>query len=265
MTAAPPLTASPRPLALVTGGAKRVGRAASLALARAGCDILITYHTHGDAAKRVIEECIASGASATGCRAIELNLDNLEAVDQLASRLANDLPRLDVLVLNASTYDRTPMASLTGEQLLSAYRINCASGAILCARLGPLLQRSSLRFGGAIIAMADIHSLGEHGLPRARDFLAYSLSKAAIVELVRGLARELAPRVRVNAIAPGVIAWPDSGHESDAASQASYLSKVPLDRAGTPEDAADLIRWLALESNYITGQTIRLDGGRSLI
>ncbi|MFN7020976.1 MAG: SDR family oxidoreductase [Phycisphaerales bacterium] len=265
MTNARDMAGAARPLALITGGARRVGRAVTLSLARAGCDPIITYRTGGAEAAGVIAECVRLGASPVCAAAFELDLDDLGAVERLAANLARDRSWLDVLVLNASSYERTPLETLTAEQLMSAFRVNCASGALLAARLAPLLRRSILPFGGAVIGMADIHSLGEHGQPRARDFLAYSLSKAGVVELVRSLARELAPSVRVNAIAPGVVAWPDSGHESDAPAQAAYLSKVPLGRAGTPEDAAELVRWLALESNYITGQTIRIDGGRSLI
>ena len=170
-----------------------------------------------------------------------------------------------MLVLNASSYQRSPLAALDAAQLTSAYAVNAASAAILCSRLVPLLGRSPLPSRAAIVAMCDIHALGEHGLPRSRDFLAYAMSKAALAELVRTLARELAPRIRVNGVAPGVVAWPESGHESDAAAQQSYLSKVPLARAGTPEDAAETIRWLALDAAYITGEIVRLDGGRNML
>jgi pteridine reductase len=116
-----------------------------------------------------------------------------------------------------------------------------------------------------MVAMCDIHALGEHGLPRSHEYLAYAMSKAALAEMVRSLARELAPRVRVNAVAPGVAAWPESGRESDKAAQQAYLSKVPLARAGTPEECAEVVRWLALEATYLTGEIIRFDGGRNML
>lgn len=170
-----------------------------------------------------------------------------------------------MLIHNASTYDRTPLDSLTADQALAAYRVNALAPLLLSAGLAPLLSRSNLRHGGAIVAMCDIHALGEHGLPRSRDFAAYAMSKAALAEMVRTLARELAPRVRVNGVAPGVAAWPDSGHESDAASQSAYLSRVPLARAGTAEEAAEVVRWLALDATYLTGEIIRVDGGRNML
>jgi pteridine reductase len=101
------------------------------------------------------------------------------------------------------------------------------------------------------------------GRPR-KDFAAYAMSKAALVEMVHCLARDLAPQVRVNAIAPGVIAWPEAGYESDPIDQAKYVRRIPLGRAGTPEDAAKVVRWLAFEATYITGEVIRVDGGRWL-
>jgi pteridine reductase len=259
------VSAAPRPIVLITGAARRVGRAAAIALAHAGCDILITFRESKSEADATINDCIAAGASSSVSRAVPLDLDDLDAVHRFAPTLGPTLGRLDVLVLNASTYTRTPLESLTSDQLMSAFRVNAAAGALLAAGFAPLLQRSTLPARGAIVAMADIHALGEHGLPRSRDFLAYSMSKAAVMELVRTLARELAPKVRVNAVAPGVVAWPESGHESDTAAQQAYLSKVPLARAGTPEDAAAVIKWLALDATYITGEVIRLDGGRNMV
>lgn len=254
-----------RPLALITGGAKRIGRAATLGLARSGCDVLVTYRGSRDGAEGTIAEAVALGASAVASRALAVDLDDLGATEKFAAGLAAQLPRLDVLVLNASTYERTPLESLSADQLTGAFRVNAASAALLASRLAPKLSASTRIGGGAIVAMCDIHAMGEHGLPRTRDFLAYAMSKAAIAEMVRSLARELAPKVRVNGIAPGVVAWPERGYESDAAAQQLYLAKVPLGRAGTPEDAAEVIRWLALDATYVTGEIIRLDGGRNMV
>jgi pteridine reductase len=252
-------------VALITGGAKRVGRATTLALAAAGCDIVVTYRESRAEADSVIRDAVSLGASAHACRAIPLDLGSLDTVSQLGGALAAETPRLDVLVLNASAYERSPLDSLRPDHLLDAFRINAASPALLASHLAPKLAESPLPGGGAIVAMCDIHAMGEHGLPRSRDFLAYAMSKAALAELVRTLARELAPRVRVNGVAPGVVAWPETGYESDRAAQEAYLSRVPLARAGTPEDAAAAVKWLALDATYITGEILRLDGGRNLV
>lgn len=241
-----------RPIAVVTGGAKRVGRAICGRLAEAGCDVVLTYRTSDTAAKRAADEL--------GGRAIELDLNDLDAVVRTGEALARDLPRIDVLVHNASVYGPTPFEELTPAQALEHYQVNALAPALLTKALADRLGASTLPAGGAVVAMCDIHAMGR---PR-KDFLAYSMSKAALAEMVRTLARALAPEVRVNGVAPGVVAWPEEGYESDDAAQRAYLKRVPLGRAGTPENAAETVRWLALEAGYITGEIVRLDGGRWL-
>lgn len=250
-----------RPVALVTGGARRVGRAVCLSLARAGCDVVLTFNRSAMDAERAAAEIREIGARA---EAVELRLDDAAAVEEAASRIATLSPRWDVLVHNASAYEPSPLAGLTAGHTLRDYTINALAPLLLSCALAPALARSPLPGGGAIVAMADIHALGEHGLPR-KNFVSYAMSKAALVEMTRSLARELAPRIRVNAVAPGVVAWPESGHESDEPAQREYLARVPLGRAGTPEDAAEAVRWLALDAHYVTGQVLRLDGGRSML
>jgi len=248
---------SARPVAMVTAGARRVGAAIARELARAGCDLVITYRESGAEA-----EALAGGLRAGGAdiRLERLDLADTARVERRAEELAADLQRLDVLVHNASAYSPSPPATLTAEQALDHFRVNALAPLLLSRRLAPLLARSPLPAGGSIVALADVHALGR---PR-RDFAAYAMSKAALVEMVRSLARDLAPAVRVNAVAPGVVAWPESGHESDEASRRACLSRVPLARAGTPADAANAVRWLALEAAYVTGEVVRVDGGRWL-
>ncbi len=254
-----------RPLALVTGAAKRVGRASALALVRAGCDVIITYRGSAAEAQATIAEAVALGGSREECRALQVDLNDPVAVDAFGLDLARSLTRLDVLIHNASSYEQTPLASLTADAALAAYRVNALAPLLLSKHLGPLLSASDMRGGGSMVAMCDIHAMGEHGLPRSQGFSAYAMSKAALAEMVRTLARELAPRVRVNGVAPGVAAWPEQGHESDAAMQQQYLKKVPLGRAGTPEECAEVVRWLALDATYITGEIVRFDGGRNMV
>jgi pteridine reductase len=259
---AEPQTPSPRvrpdrPLAIITGAARRVGLAIARELAAAGCDLVITYRTSRDEAHRAAEELRVTGASV---RLEQVDLADLAAAETLTQRLATELPRIDILIHNASIYDATPLTSIDARDLLSHFTINAASHALLSARLAPRLAESPLPAGGAIVAMCDIHAMGR---PR-REFLAYSMSKAALAEMVYSLARELAPRVRVNGIAPGVVAFADHGPDADPKLQQAYLSRVPLKRSGTPEDAAKVVRWLALDAAYTTGEIVRVDGGRWL-
>lgn len=244
-----------RPVALVTGGAKRVGKAICLELARSGCDILLTYHSSEGEARELVGELKALGVGAV---AHQINLLDLDAVELLADYLAGTLPRLDVLVHNASVYAATPLHDLATREAIQQLSVNALAPLILTSRLAPLLRQSKMEGGGAIVALVDIHAMGR---PRV-DFVAYSMSKAALVELVYSAARSLAPNVRVNGVAPGVVAWPGDGIDSTEAEQAAYLRRVPLGRSGEPQDAAKAVRWLALEATYTTGQIIRVDGGR---
>lgn len=246
-----------RPLAIVTGGAKRVGRAIVGALARGGCDVLLTYRTSGEEANAQCQELSREG----GCvRACALDLSNPDKAAAEAARWSTSLPRVDVLVHNASIYPPSPMDQPLGDVAAEAWRVNALAPLLISRELAPRMAESALAGGGSIVAMLDIHAMGR---PR-RGFIAYSMAKAALHEMARSLAIELAPKVRVNAVAPGVVAWPETGYESDPAAQQKYIRRVPLTRAGTPDEAAEVVRWLALDASYITGQTIRVDGGRWL-
>ena len=249
--------AAGRPVALITGGARRVGRAIAGRLAGAGCDLVLTYRTSGDAAREAKRALESAGATV---RLEPLDLDDLDAVETFGRRLAGELPRLDVLVHNASIYRPTPLGEVDAASAIRFYRVNALAPLLLSRDLAGRLAESRLPGGGSIVAMADMHVLGR---PR-RAFAEYAMSKAALVEMVRTLARELAPRVRTNAVAPGVVAFPEAGYESDPEAQEAYVRRVPLGRAGTPDDAADAVRWLALDATYVNGVVLRLDGGRWL-
>lgn len=242
-----------RPVGVVTGGARRIGRAICLALARARVDVRFTYRSSGDEARALMDELRALGSDASAHR---LDLEELDAVETFARGLGG----ADILVHNASVYGPSPLSSVSGDEVIRSYRVNAAAPLLLTRHLAPRLRRSSLPGGGVVVAMCDIHAMG---LPR-RGYSAYSMSKAALAEMVRTLAVELAPEIRVNGVAPGVVAWPEQGPDADEDMQARYLSRVPLARAGTPADAAEAVRWLALDARYTTGQIIRVDGGRSL-
>jgi pteridine reductase len=250
-------TGAGRPVAIITGGARRVGRAIAGELAAAGCDLVMTYRSSGREAEEAAAALRRVGA---GVRLERVDLEDLGAAESLGERLAQELPRVDVLVHNASIYGPTPVATITAAELMRHFAVNTASHVLLTGKLAGRLGESALDGGGAIVAMCDIHAMGR---PR-KEYLAYSMSKAALAEMVRTLARELAPRVRVNGVAPGVVAFAEEGPDADPAMQKAYLSRVPLARSGTPEDAARAVRWLALEATYVTGEIVRLDGGRWL-
>jgi pteridine reductase len=246
-----------RPLALVTGAARRVGRAVALELARAGCDVIFTYNSSEPEARALASELAELGCTASFQR---LDLSDLDCVQSFASEQADLLPRLDILVHNASIYRPTNLDDLSVEELSILFRVNTFAPLLLSAKLAPRLRESVLPGGGCIVALVDIHAMGR---PR-RGFAAYSMSKAALTDMVYCLARDLAPDIRVNAVAPGVVAWPEEGSDANPEHQARYLRRIPLGRAGTPEDAAKAVKWLAMDAPYITGEVIRVDGGRWL-
>jgi len=252
-----PSPVSGRPSVLITGAAKRVGRAIALRMARAGCDVFFTYHQSGEEAESLAREL--SGLGSTGSFH-QVDLMDGAAIEDFARDLSSSLTKLDVLVHNASVYSASPLQDLMLEDVVRQYHVNAAAPLVLTARLAPLLMQSEMRGGASVIAFTDIHSMGR---PR-KDFSAYSMSKAAVTEMVYSLARDLGPEVRVNAVAPGVVAWPEDGNDADPEMQRKYVRRIPLGRPGTPEDAAEVVRWLAFDATYLTGEIIRVDGGRWL-
>lgn len=250
---------SERPRALITGAARRVGAAIGLELARAGCDVAFTYRESAEEAQSTATRLRAAGATVETHR---LDLNDLATLEHWGAERAAHWDRLDVLVHNASVYEPGSLEEITEDDALKHYRVNALAPLLLSKSLAPLMTHTAQLADASpcIVALCDMHAMGR---PR-RNFAAYSMSKAALVEMVRVLARELAPAVRVNGVAPGVVAFPESGFESDPEMQRRYLARVPLGREGTPEDAAQAVRWLGLEARYVTGEIIRVDGGRWL-
>ena len=247
-----------RPVVLVTGASRRVGRACALELAAAGCDLVLTYRSSG-------AECAATAAAARLAGRVaghavhveieELELGEVRSVEFLARRL--EARGCDAIVHNASEYRATPLGQIGAEDLERMHRVEVVGPLLLTQALRGELSRSRIAGGGAVVFFSDIYALGR---PRA-GYAAYLLAKAGVRALSEQLAVELAPLVRVNCIAPGVVMWPD-GFPDEA--KGAILGRTPLGRAGTPEEAARLVRFLVLEATYMTGQTLRIDGGRSL-
>ena len=234
-----------RKVALVTGGAKRVGRAIVERLATAGFTVAFTYLT----SDRDADELCARHKA----EAIRADLtDPPAAVEQITRALTRFSNRLDVLVNSASLYEPGPLPSADLAQARRLMAVHFESPLLLAQALAPMLRESR----GHVINMVDL--LAERPWPQ---YLAYSASKAALANLTLGLARALAPDVTVNGIAPGVVAWPEDYPESE---RAKYLQRVPLGRAGTPQDVAELVHFLCTTGTYLTGQILRLDGGRSV-
>ncbi|NBQ15147.1 MAG: SDR family oxidoreductase [Proteobacteria bacterium] len=185
----------------------------------------------------------------------QLELSDLSAVERFG-RSRGDAPA-DALVLCAASYTRTPFGEISAAAAESEMRVNAVAPLLLVQALAPALARSALTGGGSVVAFGDIHAMGR---PR-RAFAPYLMSKAAVHCMVESLALELGPAVRVNAVAPGVVAWPDDAPEEE---RAAYEARIPLARPGTPEDAARMVRSITEDMPYVTGSVFRLDGGRWL-
>jgi len=244
---------SERKVALVTGGARRVGRAIVETLAEAGYDVAFTYHASEGDADELAERHWSDADQAYRVHKVLADLTEPATFDGAILAKIDELGRLDLFVHNASIYRPDPPTPAERSELARRMHLAHADAAVrLLHHLGPLLRRTN----GSVVNMLDV--LAERPMPA---YSTYCASKAALWNATLSLARELAPDVRVNGIAPGVVAWPDDMPEPQ---RQKYLEKVPLKRAGTPQDVARLVRFLAEEAPYITGQVIRLDGGRSI-
>ncbi len=239
-------------VALVTGGGRRVGRAICQALADAGCDVGVHCRTSIQEAEQ-----LAAQIRAAGRRAAVVRADLAEPVSWagVVGETADALGRLDILVHNAAVFPdlgADDLASFDIARWDGVLRVNLSAVAGLTHHAAPLLVSGG---HGRIITLCDIAS--DRPWPSR---LAYSVSKAGLVALTRGLARAMAPDVLVNGVAPGIAEFPQ-GTPTDE--QKRLVSRIPLGRAGRPADIAAACRFLA-ESEFITGQILTVDGGRSL-
>lgn len=248
-----------RPRTIVTGAAVRVGRATAAEFARRGHDVVLAVRKI-DAIAQASCEIVRKSAHDAGHpdAKIELraaNLDDPIAVVALAATFASE--PLDVIVHCASRYDARAIGEIDAEYALSHYRTNALAPLLLTQALRGQLSQSILPAGGSVVCFTDMHAQGRMYTNHA----AYFASKGALIALVESLAVELAPSIRVNGIAPGVVEWPVG---ADPEFQARYIARTPLKRAGTAIEAAQCAAWLAIEASFMTGAILRLDGGRWL-
>jgi pteridine reductase len=240
----------PTRVALITGAARRVGRAIAERLADAGFDIAFTFLRSSGAADDLARSIREKGRQYLSIQA-DLE-DPLPAARHVAREFSQRFSRLDVLVNNASIYLPDPVGEEVAAMSRRMQAIHVDSPLLLARALLPALKAA----GGSIINMVDLQA----ERPIA-GYLAYCASKAGLWNLTLGLARQLAPDVRVNGIAPGVVEWQSDLPEDQ---RQKYLRRVPLARAGTPEDVARAVEFLTTGAPYVTGQILRLDGGRSI-
>jgi len=243
--------AEPRRVALITGAARRIGAVIARRLHAAGWDVAL----HCRRSQTELDALIAAleRARASSTLALQANLDDVDALAPLVAKAIDRFGRLDALVNNASAFYPTPIEAATLAQWDQLFAANARAPFFLAQAAAPHLATQN----GAIVNLVDIYAenpLAEHPI--------YSMSKAALASMTKALARDLAPAVRVNGVAPGAILWPDAGKEDE--DQRAVIERTPLKRIGTPDDIASAVSWL-LDAPFVTGEIVRVDGGRHLV
>ncbi len=237
--------------ALITGGARRLGAAIARKLHAGGAAVAVHYRTSSADAERLVAELNAirtGSAAAFGC-----DLLDVDALPRLVGAAITRFGRLDVLVNNASSFSPTPVGTITAAQFDDLVGTNLRAPLFLSQAAAPELRRTH----GLILNLADIH-----GLRPLKGHPVYSAAKAGLIMLTKSLARELGPDVRVNAIAPGPVLWPEGGLGAEL--QREIVARTALKRTGSPDDIARAAYFFAVEAPYVTGQILPVDGGRSI-
>jgi pteridine reductase len=245
------MTDSPRPVVVITGAAKRVGAVMAEAFCEAGYDLAISYRHSRAEAEALMGRCEAKRTRS--CLAMPLDLADTAALAPFVERVAAHYGRIDALINNASSFFPTPVGTATETHWDELFAANAKAPFFLAQAAAPHLAKSR----GCIVNVIDIY--GER--PLAKHPL-YSMAKAALAMMTRALAKDLGPGVRVNGIAPGVILWPESGKAE--IERRELLARTPLGRAGDPADLARTALFLVRDAPYITGEILRVDGGRAL-
>ena len=236
--------------ALVTGAAKRVGRAIALRLAQKGAQIVLHYHASKEDALKTQKEIKLLGVH---CHLAQANLAKSEHILAMTQELAKNKIKIDILVNSASLFYKTPIDSVTESDWDTLMNANLKSYFLLSREIGLEMKKGG---GGKIINIADWS-----GFRPYRDYVPYCVSKGGLITLTKALARDLAPNVYVNAVAPGPVMKPEDLSEEE---NQKIIQRIPLGHWGKPEDIACAVSFLS-ESDYINGTVLVVDGGRSIV
>ena len=234
-------------VALVTGGSRGIGKACAIELAKAGCDVIINYAGNEEAANKTVEELKALGSNA---KAMKFDVSNQELVENAIKEIMDEYKRIDILVNNAGITRDGLFMRMNAQNWLDVINTNLNSAYYVS---NPVAKIMIKQHSGAIVNMASISGIyGNAGQAN------YSTAKAGLIGMTKALAKELASRnIRVNAVAPGFI---QTDMTKDLP-QEQIVERIPLKRLGEPEDIAKTVKFLALDTAYITGQVIGVDGG----
>ena len=237
--------------ALITGAARRIGATIASRLHEEGATVAIHYRGSAQAATALRDQLNAGRENSA--EIFQANLNDDQQLDALVQNVVQWSGRIDVLINNASTFYPTPMGTVTSKQWDDLVGSNLRAPLFLSQAAMPALKSA----GGCIVNIVDIHAQRP-----LRNHVVYGAAKAGLAMLTRSLAKDLAPEIRVNGVAPGAILWPEDDMTSET--KEKILEQVPLGRQGLPADIADAVIFLARDARYVTGQIISVDGGRSL-
>ena len=235
---------------LITGGAKRIGASIARYFHAKGFYVVLHFNSSAKEAEQLKSDLLSIRKNS--CRTLQANFSDESSINSVLKEILDSTERLDLLINNASGFFPTPIESATKVDWLTLLDTNATVPLLLIKALKPLLEDS----GGCVINISD--SEVSSGIP---DFSLYAAAKAALESLTKSLAKELAPYVRINAIAPGIILWPEASTLSEE-KKTEIVNKTALGRAGEPEDIASAA-YLLYKSTYMTGQVLKIDGGRS--
>lgn len=238
---------------LITGGAKRVGAAICRELHAHGANLMIHYKTSITEARALQAELNLQRANSVAI--IQGDLLNIAVLPSLVSETVKQFGRLDVLINNASSYYATEIGKITVENWHDLMGSNLKAPMFLAQAAASELRKNH----GCIVNITDMH------IERPKKgYVVYSVAKAGLVTLTKSLAHELSPEVRVNAVAPGPVQWPDNNPQFDEVYRQRVISQTLLKRVGEPQDIAKAVKFLVADAPFITGHVLAVDGGRSL-
>lgn len=238
---------------LITGGAKRVGAAISRALHAEGANIMIHYNTSNHEAKSLQAELNLKRKDSAAI--IQADLLNTAVAASLANETVKRFGKLDILINNASTYEPTEVGDIDEDNWHSLIGSNLKAPMFLAQAAAKELKKNR----GCIVNITDMHIES----PK-KGYVVYSVAKAGLANLTKSLANELSPEVRVNAVAPGPVLWPENNQEFDEVYRKRVISQTLLKRIGDPTDIAKAVKFLAADAPFITGHVLAVDGGRSI-
>jgi pteridine reductase len=236
--------------ALITGAARRVGAAIVRKLHAAGANVVLHYRSSAEPSEALAREL--NNTRPNSVVLVEADLLDIKQLQSLPAIATSNFGSLDILVNNASTFYPTPVSDITEIDWDDLMGTNLKAPLFLSQAASSALRISN----GLIVNIADIHGMQ----PLSRHTV-YSLAKAGVVMLTKSLARELGPQIRVNAIAPGPVMWPEDGMDKEL--QAKIVERTALKRPGSADDVARAVLFFATEAPYVTGQILAVDGGRS--